>query len=414
MFYTNAVELVQYKPAIASTGTNCGSVVSSSFKAAAILSVKEHLCLYNVTEAGNACPKRCRWTKAGLLSYGASDFTTGLANFLDVQDVEGQILNAFPMAGGLVAVYGEGSVHIQEWVGGTSVFVFTKMVENIEIPSARSIVSNDAIHYVLTRDNVYEYKGGRAFTPIGDAIKKNYLTIVNKDAIGASFLEYLRSEDELHVWVPTTGTTPDTCYICKIRDNYAWFKVDRQATAAGKSKWSSVITFADLVGNMGAQTWKGGDLKGTGRSPVCLLGQEDGFVSKRDITYHSVAVNGTASPQTFVFDSKAYSSVNDIDPEVKDKYHLSHFKDNNSRWLKTTVEAKGYGSLHLHYSVDEGVTFVPFPESPKIVSAMWNMYEFDSDIESPSFMVRCVNTATDETIAVDYIKAEFVPGAEAV
>lgn len=412
MVYVNAKDHIQYKPLYNATGTSM--VALNSFKAHAVLSFKEHLCIYNVTETGQESYKRCRWTKAGNLSYNTADWSTGTANFLDVQDVQGQIINALPMGGGLAIVYGEGSIHIQEWVGGSSVFLFTKMVDNIEIPSPRGMVANDAIHYVLTRDNVYEYKGGKSITPIGDAIKNNLFTVANPDNLNRAFLEYVREEDELHVWICATATYPDTCYICKVKDGYSWYKVQRHATCAGKFKGGTSVRIIDLVGSIGGQTYTFGDLVATQSAPIYLYGHSDGHIVKRDITRFSIISASTSTAQTFLFDSKAISSINDIDPLTKDKYNVSKYKDNDTRWIKTQIEARGQGSMSVLYSTDEGDSFAPFSESPVTLSSDWDLYELDSDVAAPTFMIRVTNTGLNEYAAIDYMKVSFIPGAERI
>jgi hypothetical protein len=412
MFYVNGKDMMQYKPTSAATGTSY--IPTLSYKAHVILSFKEHLCLYNVSESGADSQKRCRWTKAGNLTYTASDFSTGVANFLDVQDIQGQILNALPMGGGMVAVYGDNTIHVQEWVGGTSVFLFTKMIENIEIPSARGIVANDAIHYVLTRDNVYDYKGGKTINAIGDAVKKDLFSVANPDYLNRAFLEYIREEDELRVWICATSTLPDTCYICKVKDNNAWYKVNRHATCAGKFKGGTSLTIGELQGNIGAQTWLFGDMQATGAAPLYLNGHSDGHIVKRDITRFSIISVGTSTAQDFLFDTKALSSINDTDPLVRNKYNLSTYKDNDTRWIKTQIECRGNGSMYVQYSTDEGKYFYPFPESPVSLDSDWKLVELDSDIAAPTFMVRVSNTGIDEYAAIDYMKVSFIPGAERV
>ena len=413
LIFSNAVNLVQAKTAYDSTGDVMAGVATSSYKAVAVVSFANHLNFYRTTEAGVESRKRVRWSKAGLLGYTGTDWTAGTANFVDLIDMEGSLQTAERLGNNAVVVYGEGSIHLQEWVGGSDVYRFTKMIVNKGIPSRRGVIANGTVHYVLTRDNIYEYYGGRDLKPIGDAIKAEYVTTINNSALAYAFMDFLPDESELRVYVPTgTSTQPDTCYICKVADNYSWFKDTRHHTSRGVFSRPSGLTIGELTGNIGAQNWKFGDLSIAAGAVTNLSGEASGRIVKRDKTVYSISESGVSIPQTFVFDTKDISSVNDIDPLIKDKYELTEYMDNQSRWLQVKVEAKGAGSMCLQYSTDEGVNFAEFPDSPFTLSANWSMHLADVDVASEKFTVRVSNTGTNEVVFLRYIKAQFVPGGK--
>lgn len=413
LIYANGIDLIQSKAAYNSTGTAMGGVAASSLKAWSVVSFKDHLNLYHTVEGGNETGKRIRWSKVGALTFSASDWTTGVASFIDLQDMDGEIQAAEKLGNGAVAIYADNSIFMQEWVGGTDVYRFTKMFTGIGIPCRRGIVANDSVHYVFTRNNIYEYWGGRDLKPIGDAIKPELISVANQSAFAYAFLQYVESDNELRVYLPTgTSTQPDTCYICKISDNYAWFKDKRTYTAQGKTNRPGGLTIGQLVGNIGAQNWRFGDKITRAGSNVELLCDTSGSVSKMDKTVYSIVQAGTSTAQSFIFDTKDLSSINDIDPIVRSKYNLSEYMDNKTRWLELKVEAKGEGSLHTQYSIDGGYNFSTFNESPKTLVSTWSMHTFDVDIASEKFMVRFTNTATNEAVHIQYIKVSFVPGSE--
>ena len=416
LIYANKSDLVQYKPAYNSTGTNMGGVATSSYKAVAVVSFAGHLNLYNVTEGGNDCPKRVRWTKSGLLAYSNSDWTSGTAGFLDVQDVDGEIMTALGLANDSVVMYGENSIHQQVWVGGGAVYAFTKMITNKGTPSKRGVVANGAVHYMLTDDNIYEYHGGRDLRSIGDPIKSEYVSLVNHSALQYAFIDYIKEDDELRVHVPTGANThPDKVYICKVKDNYAWYSENRPYTGKGTFTRPSALTIGELTGSLGAQNWKFGDLCVAAGAPVHLRGDKSGRVVKRDKTVYSISESGTAGAQTFVFDTKDISSIGDLDPMINSrasKFEASRYMDSKSRWLKLKVEAKGQGSMHLSYSTDGGDNFTAFDASPITLDASWDMYQLDVDRANPGFMVRVSNSGINEVVHIRYIKLQLVPGGE--
>jgi hypothetical protein len=288
------------------------------------------------------------------------------------------------------------------------------MITNGGTPSKRGVVANDTTHYVLDRDNIYEYKGGRDRTPIGDAIKADWISSVNRDALEYSYLQYLKDDDELRVYVPTgTSTQPDTCYICKVKDNYAWFKDTRAYTSAGKATDSpSGITIGELIGAIGAQNWKIGDLAVKPGATIQLLSDVSGNIVKMNKTLYSLCLSATSTAQSFLFDTKDISSLNDIDPLVRDRLNISEYMDNTTRWIQAKIEAKGQGSMYVAYSIDGGNTFTNFDASPVTLASQWTLYNFDMDRAIPRVTLRITNTGENEVVHIRYIKVQFIPGSE--
>lgn len=413
MIYTNGKGWIQAKVAYNSTGTDMGGVNSGSYGAFCVVSYKEHLNIYHTIEAGNECYKRVRWTRVGLLNYNTADWSGGTSGFLDIQDMDGDLQTAVKLGNGTVAVYGENSIHNQEWVGGTDVYRFTKLLANIGTPSRRGVVSNDTVHYIATLDNIYEYYGGRDIRPIGAAIKAEYVQTLNKSCAGTIFTQYVKDDDELRVYVPTgTATMPNTCYICKVKDNYAWFKTPTQYTAVGEHNRPTNLTIGDLIGNIGAQNWKFGDYRNLSGARVYLLGDTSGRLVKMDKTVYSVSIGGASQAQSFTWSSKELSSNKDIDPLVRDRLNLSAYMDNDTRWQTQKIELKGQGTCNVEYSIDGGSTFTTFAESPITLTDNWELYTLDVDVTAHSYMFRISNNSENEVVHMRYGKIEFVPGSE--
>jgi len=314
-----------------------------------------------------------------------------------------------------VAIYGEESIHMQEWVGGTDVYRFTKMVTNLGTPSRRGVVSNDTVHYFIGRDNIYKYEGGRDVTAIGDAIKSEYVSSISQNSIGVSYIDYIKDDDEIRVYVPTgTSTQADTCYVCKVKDNYSWYKESRPYVAKGKvTSAPSGVTIGELQGNIGAQNWKFGDYQVGAGAKLNLLADASGYVVKMDKTVYSLYTGGTHVAQTFVFDTKNMSSINDVDPLVKNRYNISAYMDNKTRWFQVKIEAKGSGSMYVDYSTDAGATWSSCNPAYATLTPDWHMYSFEVDTASEGFMVRVRNSAVNEVVHLRYIKVQFMPGSEA-
>lgn len=415
LIYGNGVDLLQYKASYNSTGTVLAGVATGSYKANVVVSFANHLNVYNTTENGANSPKRVRWTKAGALGYTGTDWTGGTAGFVDLQDMEGKLMTAEKIGNAGVVIYGENSIHMQEWVGGTDVFRFTKMITNLGTPSRRGVVANDTTHYFLGRDNIYMYNGGRDISPIGDAIKAQYVADISQSNIEYAFIDYIKDDDEIRVHIPTgTNTQPDTCYVCKVKDNYAWYKEARPYTAKGKvTNAPSGVTIGELLGNIGAQNWKFGDYQVGPGAKLNLLADATGRVVKMDKTVYSISSSGTQVAQTFVFDTKDISSINDVDPLVRNRYNLSTYMDNQTRWFQIKVEAKGDGSMYVDYSTDAGSTWSSCNPAYTALTPDWVMYSFELDTTSERFMIRIRNSGLNEVVHMRYMKVQFMLGSEA-
>lgn len=417
MYYTNGVDMIQHKPSYAVTGTNLASVATSTYKANAIVSFANHLNIYHTVESGTENYKRARWTDVGILGNTSTDWTGGTAGFVDVQDGDGQILTAGLLGGGSVVVYFTGSIHIQEWVGGSTVYKITKMVTGLDIPSRRCFAANDSIHYFFTRENIYEYGGGRSVKPIGDPIKKLYQSDINPDSMDKAWIEFIKEDNEVRVHVPTgNSSTVNKEYICKVSGNkYTWFSTSREYTAHGKHIRESGLTIGELQGNIGAQTWQFGDMFAKSQAPVHILGDASGNVVKRDKAVYSICVSGTSTAQNFAFYTKDISPSEDIDPEYSGSgkyYDRSEYATQKNRWLTIRCEAKGEGSLTAHYSIDGSDSFTQCDEGAKSLTDTWEPYTWDVDITSELFAAQFSNSGEDEIAQIRHVKLEYVPGSE--
>lgn len=393
MVYCNGADLVQYKPTYSATGTTMGGVASDSFKAFAVVSFKEHLNLYHTYESGNECPKRVRWTKVGLLAYATADWGTGTAGFVDLQDADGDILTAKALGMGAVAIYAENSIHVQEWVGGSDVYRFTKVLSNVNIPTRSCLAAKGSLHYVLTRDGVYEYRGGNDFVEISGAIKRDFVSVINASNMQSAFLQYTPDDDELRVHVPTgNSTTPDRVYICKLADSYAWYQADRTYTAHGKYTRQTALTIGELQGNIGAQNWKFGDMELNAGAPTYLLGDFlDNSNSAKTVTAVDGAVLDTAQKK---FGTASLLLDNAI-------HLLIHFDGDDAATTYTAetgqtvtfegtaqldVDTKKFGSASL--LLDGNSDYVTVPDS-----ANWDFAAGDFTIDCWAYLDEAMGTA---------------------
>lgn len=408
--YSNGIDAIQYKPTVASTGTAMQSALSpTTYKAWALASLREHLCLYHTVEDGAEYFKRVRWTNKGLLTYsaGTTDFDSGTAGFVDVQDMEGEIKLAVPLGAGM-AVYAERSIHQQLWVGGDEIFQFHKSVQGVGTPSRRGVVGHQNINYVFGHDTIYEYYGGDDIRDIGGPIKKELYTILNDSNKNLVFLEYDDQEEELFVYIPTDTDYVDACFVYRAPDK-AWSKLGRTYSAAGKSSRKTGTTIGELQGNIGGQTFTFGEASIRVESSVRLYSDQSGNILKHDKTRYSITDSGTQVPQTFIYETPDLTAHTAEDPYNKNR---KDFTSVEARWQQYSVVLEGTCNAHVLYSTNRGQTFTELSGSPVTAAVTGTQHILDVEVMAPLIRFRLTNTTTEGHWCVGYQKVEGIVRAE--
>lgn len=416
--YCNGIAPIQLKSSFSATGTNMQSAVNpTTYSAWSLLSMRDHLLMYHVFENGGEYFKRVRWSKKGALTYiaGTTDFASGVAGGLDIQDGEGELKCAVPLSGG-AAVYFEHCIHYQFWVGGDEVWRFQKVVPGIGTPGRRTVVSYADVNYFLSHENVYAFAGGSDLRPIGNPVKQAMFSEINRQFMNTSFVDFDPRENELYVYVPTgTSTQPDTCWVYRVADD-AWSRKLRPHSASGKYSRASGLTIGDLVGNIGAQNFTFGEALVRVDAEVKLFGDPSGRIVKHDITKWALSQTGSDVAQTFVYETPdivgsrvqgSYGQQQAVDPIEGDRVENLV---TNQRWQRCTVNMYGNGTALVAYSTDRGSTFRNFDQGPITLANAPTSYMLDMDVSNPFLRVRVSNTGQNEFIGVKYIKLDFIPG----
>lgn len=416
--YSNGVDPIQVKTTFSATGTNLASAISpNTYKAWSLASLKDHLCLYHTVEGATEFFKRVRWTIKGplTLSAGTTDFDSGTAGAIDLQDANGEIKCGAPLGAG-VAIYAERSIHLQTWVGGDQIFQFDKISPDIGVPGRRCVYSYSDVNYFLSQANIFSFDGG-SLNPIGDPIKKALFSEVNQSAIANSFLDYDPFENELLVYVPTgTATQPDVCWVYRITDD-SWARKLRQHSCAGRFSRRSGLTIGELVGNIGAQNYTFGEALVRVDSEVKLYGDPSGRVVKHDITRYSVSASGTDVPQVYQIESPDIVGISAKQGSYSGKAQdpiegdYVEYITSTQRWQRLSIEAFGTGTVAVAYSTDRGNTYTPFSESPITLVVAGTTHWLDMDASSPFVRVRATNTGLNEFVGIRYEKLDFIVGA---
>lgn len=412
MFYSNGLDPIQVKASVSATGTNLASALSpNTFKAWSLASFKEHLNLYHVYEDGVEYYKRVRWSMKGVLTLtaGATDFASGVAGGIDVQDIEGEIKCAWPV-GGNMAIYSDRSIHTQYWVGGDEVYKFEKAISGIGTPTRRGVVAFGDVNYVFGHDNIYAYFGGGDLRAIGDPIKKELYSTINQSAFAYVWMEYDPIENQVLVHTPTGDSTqPDTSWVYRIDDDN-WSKIRRSHTANARFTRQTALTFGEVQGNFGDANYRFGDASIRAASTTRLYSDKSGRIVKVDNTLFTVSQSGSDGAQSFIYETPDLTGANSVDPY--DKTEKIDYTSYNKRWTELELEIAGTGNAHVLYSTDGGRNFTELPESPLAMSITGETHFLGVEERSEQIRFRITNTGSSDQIAITYVKAEFVPGSE--
>lgn len=404
--YNNGIDPIQVKASLSVTGTNMAAAISpNTYKAWTLAALQEHLCLYHTIEDGTEYPNRIRWSRKGGIT--STCMSGGTAGYLDVPDTEGELQTAVPL-GEANAVYANNSIHVQYWVGGTEIYRAQKTISGVGAAGRNCVASYKDVNYVISKHNFHSYHGGDDLRDIGDPIKALAFGAINNSAIGTAFVEVDPEENKVLFHVPTTGTTPDTVWVYSISDT-TWAKLARSYRSAGRFARADGLTIGELVGSIGAQTWKFGEYQAKEGAAIRLYGDVDGHVTKYDKTRFSVVSSGTAAAQGFRYETPDLTGANVIDPYSKEKVDFSsHVK----RWTQAHVDMRGVGSVHVFFSTNKGASYIELPESPLTADANGKSHTIDIDIDSKYVRLALDSTGLNDYAGITYVSVEFIPQGE--
>ena len=408
--YCNGKGTMQYKASLAVTGTEMASAVfTATLNAYGLAALKDHLCLYHVWENGTEYGKRVQWTKKGALTYSAAttDFYSGTAGAIDLQDCEGYITNAVPLSGG-VAVYAENSIHMQQWIGGDEIFRFTKQVSEIGCVSRRGVVSHGDVNYFLAENNVYAYYGGNDIRAIGDPIRPLMFAEINQAARKHAYAEYNSVEDSVNFHIPVgTDTVPTVVWSYNIKDE-SWMRKTSTYTEACEYSRTAAVTIGDLIGEIGDQNYTIGSLAPAIGERVQLYADPSGRIVKRDPLVRSLSISGAATAQPWVYETPDMTGMPQKDPNGS----RVDFVSTRQRWLQATIWASGNGTMAIECTTNGGRSYDVLPQSPVTLNPDGAAHVVSIQRRSPQLAIRLSNTELNSPVAVEYIKTEFIPGSD--
>lgn len=333
-----------------STTLAAGTISTSEL----VFSFKDHLILLNNTENAADAPQRASWTNIGALE----DWTEGTAGYQDLYDDESWIVAIEGLSENEVVIYKERSIVIMMWVGGHTPFRFYTMVSGSGCLSKEAVTNVGGEHIVFGPDLVYAYKGEKTTDAMDDNVKDTMYSKLDRENAGRVFLLYVEEDDELQVWIPTTTEYPDDVW-CLNMVKEQWYRKTRTMTGFGYYQEQSSLTIGELVGTIGEQQWRFGDMLTKAYAPITLVGDSNGHVFKLD----KMTLNNAGAAITNRFETPDFAL-----PDTE------FYMDKFMRVSQLIFEGIGQ-SITTYWSDDEGATWNPTEGAGANINKLKSVYD---------------------------------------
>lgn len=237
-----------------------------------VVMYNNHLFILNTYERPTtdvALPFNVRWSDIGKFKLTADwddTDTTNSAGLARMWVGGGAILRGEVLRNTLVIYLQRAIIACNATNNSDNPFRFDVMVPNLGLYSVRLLASNGEFHFFVGRDRqIYQYFGGRDYRPIGDPIREEFFSDINKSESGGylirrrSWAMIFRDIQAVAFFITTgTNTTPDRYYLYYWREK-RWFKGKPGDDLIGHGEWEQSTVAGNyenlpIIGGDGATT----------------------------------------------------------------------------------------------------------------------------------------------------------------
>jgi hypothetical protein len=222
------------------TATNFADLPNwtANYTCKALRAFKNFLVALDVTKTGTRYPFRVLWSAIadpGSVppSWDVAD-TTREAGEIDIEGAAGPLIDAVVLGDSLI-LYTTASAHAMRYVGGQSVFSFSKLSDVGML--ARNCGANTPVgHVILTTGDVVLLQGGGPSKSIASTVVRRaiFSEMDSTYAERAAFVTTNPAQNEVWVCYPTSGTTCSKAAVWNWVDN-VWTFRDLRTVTAGAS-----------------------------------------------------------------------------------------------------------------------------------------------------------------------------------
>lgn len=317
-----------------------------------------------------------------------SNWATGTSNLFYLTDSIGQI-SEFIKLGSEAVVYSDYSISICRYYGGTTVFIFPTLIYNVGLFSPRCVWSSAVLQYFLGSDlKVYRYASGSHIEDAGKAINTALFSEADVAKKAQMLLCYETGMDKLYVAFP------------KVSDTYSKNAYVLNRRQQGEP-WE-YVEFADSICGMAtfenpSMSWYCDDVDWT--NVYC-----DEIDMYCDAAYgqSNYPITCFISDDGYVYQLDNYTGQDD-DTDIECEYQTQDItidkEEHFGRWEWFSFVAKSNianGTVNVYYSIDDGLTWTEFDNSPCTLTSEWKTFRLPLDVVSRKIRFRFVqNSASD-------------------
>lgn len=311
-----------------------------SFRAKFLVEFKSHLLFFDTTEGGSRYPQRVRWSNTA----DPDNIDSGNASFNDLSGTD-WISGAVKFKGDYLGIIKEDSIWLCWATGFSDIFDFSRKISGQGCPAPRTIKVINGDIVFLGRDDAYIFDGV-SLNPLGanpdnpqsTKVRRELVEQTNFAQITRAFALIREQEKEYWIFVPTSGTYPDTAFVYNYEiGSWTKFTFNDNITGHGFYQLDASVTYDDLVGSYDAQTWRYGDRSLGASSPNLLLGDDSGNVFE----YSSLVTEENGTILNKQFDTKDFNFTR---------------IGRAMRINRADISYTGSG-LDLYYSTDKGANY---------------------------------------------------------
>lgn len=143
---------------------------NSDMQARFVTTYRGFVFVANLVEGGKEFPSRLRWSQwQNPRLWHNNEDGSGMAGYVDVDDVEGEIL-AIKKLNDILVVYKEKGIIAVTFTGGDTVFSKEVITTRAGLISSGAIIELPHSQIFVGEDNIYEFDGS-SVTPIGESIR---------------------------------------------------------------------------------------------------------------------------------------------------------------------------------------------------------------------------------------------------
>lgn len=162
---------------------NDGKPVQLEWRTNIIRSYKNFLIAMNNYEGEGAdqkeYPQRVRWSDIADVNDLPQDWddrsTTNSAGYNDLTDATGEILDGLPMRDSFIIYTTEDTFQMQ-YIGGNSIFRFTKLFSGSGILGRQCVAEFDGKHFVISNNDVYVHDGSSRKSIVAGRIREKLMS----------------------------------------------------------------------------------------------------------------------------------------------------------------------------------------------------------------------------------------------